>query len=268
MRGRVFVFVVACSIPLLLYNIFAIHFHVRPSESSSIALRSASRFAIGNPSIKSSSSVLSLAPLSPNQNSSPPPITHAIVLASSAPGVQLVEPARSSSADIICNHVRNPSFENRYAASSLLTSRASSAHCLSFTAQLTSVNRCCGDTQFPGWSEGIIASWPRFFVDCAVKRRYATSSFLKRACQCACPFSHLCSGDCSLRLQPGWAVQHVDVSQRSAGPITLLLHIKATGLEPQVCHPSRRVNNLWLLLTRHAAAHVHGRRIRGWQIPF
>ena len=38
-----------------------------------------------------------------------------------------------------------------------------------------------------------------------------------------------------MRLQPGWAVQHVDVNQATTGPITLLLNVKATGLQPQVC---------------------------------
>jgi hypothetical protein len=122
MRGRMMLRILAAlSLTLLLYNALVVQFWVRPQSSSSLLPRPNARFA------STSHSIVYPSPILTSESSSfimnlPPPL--AAVTASPAAtslqiGAHLAGHTDPPSNDASCNHVRNPSFENRYAAIAL-----------------------------------------------------------------------------------------------------------------------------------------------------
>jgi hypothetical protein len=254
-RGRCLRSMAAFAVMFLLYNVSLLVQY--PSKSSIPKRRSANQAAFDsenlwlsmkNPSIDNLSPTISLtSPDSIVKSPDSPPQFEIVAAspgtASSPISARAVEIIRSSSDDLVCNHVRNPSFEIRYATCALLRRCCPRAFPLRNSEMPNNdirqvLRRHAVSRVERGHHRILAAVFCRLLCEAQVRPPAASAARCAPHPPPRHPFACLiiwrCSGDCSLRLQPGWAVQHVDVNQRSPGPVTLLLHAKATGLEPNV----------------------------------
>lgn len=119
MRGRAVLRVLVClCLTLLLYNVFVVQFRIRPQSSSGLLPRPNARFAPANPSSTYPSPIQTFtSPVSIISPQNLPAVVAASPVPASHPtGTQLAARTDPPTSDPKCNHVRNPSFENRYAA--------------------------------------------------------------------------------------------------------------------------------------------------------
>jgi hypothetical protein len=124
MRCRPLRVLVALILILLLYNSFVVHLRVLPFSSSESLSRPNSRSGAASVSLNKPSPVQTSAPSAPNpsivNSTQPSGADPAPTPAVPHPAAQTNAPA--AAAEPACNHVRNPSFENRYAAIAMLPS--------------------------------------------------------------------------------------------------------------------------------------------------